>query len=114
MLNNSGLNKNLWPEAICCAIYALNRVVNSSDQTRTPYELWYGSKPNVKNLRVFGEVAVLKKPDHKITGWDEKGAKAIFVNYTDKFNTYKFLENDKLVIACDAIFLNKMVNNNLM
>lgn len=49
--------------------------------------------------------------------WDEKGSKAVIFGYTDRFNTSRFLAGDKIVIACDAVFLNKMhdgesLNNN--
>lgn len=108
LLNNSKLEKELWPEAISCAVYALNRLINMSNPMKTPFELWFGRRPNVKNLRTFGELAILKKPDSLIKGWEEKGMKGIFLNYGGKFNTYKFLCNDKLVMACDVVFLNKM------
>lgn len=111
LLNDSKLDKDLWPEAVFCAVYALNRVLNSSSETTTPYELWHGKRPNVKNLRRFGEIAILKKPDQIISGWNEKGERAIFICYTDRFNTYKFLKEDgKMVITCDAVFINKMYN----
>lgn len=109
MLTNSKLDKNLWAEAINCAIYTLNRVINNSNSVKTPYEMWHQVKPNVKNLRIFGELAILKKQKSQVKGsWDARGSKAIFVGYTDKFNTYKFIEGSKFVIACDAVFLNKM------
>lgn len=63
MLNQSKLDKHFWPEAIACAVYTLNRVINSANKLQTPFELWYGVKPSVKNLRIFGELAVLKKPE---------------------------------------------------
>lgn len=109
MLSHSKLNKNLWAEAVNCATYTLNRVVSQSNVTATPYELWFGVKPNVKNLRVFGEVAIIKKQKSQVEGsWDEKGESAIFVGYTNRFNTYRFLKDGKIFVACDAVFLNKM------
>lgn len=112
MLNKSGLDKNLWPEAVNCAIHTVNRVVNSSNQLKTPYEGWFKKKPSVKNLRIFGEVAIVKKPDRQVTGsWDQKGKKAIFIGYTDRANTYRFLVDNNIVIACDVVFLNQLSNS---
>lgn len=111
MLNKTKLDKSLWAEAIDCAVYTLNRVISSSNKKQTPYEIWHKSKPNVKNLRIFGELAVLKKTvNDKGTSWDSKGMHGIFVNYGDRFNTYKFLVGDKIRQACDVSFLNKLHN----
>lgn len=59
MLNTAKLNKNLWAEAINCAVYVMNRVVNSGNSKQTPYEPWHGYKPDVGNLRIFGELAIV-------------------------------------------------------
>ena len=107
MLNRSKISKDLWPEAICCAVYSLNRVINSR-ANKTPYEQWFNRKPDVSNLRIFGEEAILKKQADKLEhSWDEKGVTARFVNYTDRFNTYRFLLGNKIVVSCDWVFINQ-------
>lgn len=110
LLNNSKLNKNLWPEAINCAAYSLNRAINAANSIQTPYELWFGVKPSVKNLHTFGELAILKKPDRKMTSWEEKGSPGTFLGYTEKFNTFRFLIDGKVTRACDCVFIGKMFN----
>lgn len=110
MLNESKLDKSMWPFAVSCAVYTLNRVINSANNQMTPFELWFKTKPNVKNLRIFGELAILKKPDQQMKSWDEKGSKAVFIGYTNRFNTYFFLKNNKVEKFCDAVFLNKIYN----
>lgn len=113
MLNSSSMEKNLWPDAISCAIYTLNRVVNATNKMNTPYESWFKTKPNVKNIRVFGEVVVLRKPESQVdTSWDQKGSKGIFIGYTERFNTYRILQldNNRITITCDVVFLNRMFN----
>lgn len=52
LLNAASLSHVLWPEAIYSACYVLNRSL-ASNQIVTHYELWYGIRPNVKNLRIF-------------------------------------------------------------
>jgi len=107
MLNRSKIGKDLWPEAISCAVYSLNRVMNARID-KTLYEQWFNRKPDVSNLRVFGEEAILKKQTNMLGhSWDEKGVRVKFVNYTDRFNTYRFLQNNKIVVSCDWVFLNK-------
>ena len=43
-----------WKEAISTAVHTLNKVQLKKDLDQTPYELWYGYKPNVSYLKVFG------------------------------------------------------------
>ncbi|KAI5734494.1 hypothetical protein M8J77_007136 [Diaphorina citri] len=53
MVADSGVDKSLWNEAVCAAVYALNRSpTNSLDDNITPAEMWYSEKPNVKNLKI--------------------------------------------------------------
>jgi len=111
MLNNAKLPKYSWAEAFNCAIYTLNRVVSSSNMNKTRHQIWFKVKPSVRNLHTFGELAVLEKPDGNIQEWDHRGSPAIFVGYTDRFNTLRFFDKGKIVISCDVSFLNKMSEN---
>ena len=43
-----------WKEAINTSSHTLNSVQLKKDSDKTPYELWYGYKPNVSYLKVFG------------------------------------------------------------
>jgi len=106
MLVKSKMAKNLWAEAMNSAVYALNRVIGASHTSKTPYEMWFGHKPNVRNLRIFGQHAILKKPDRYIEGkWDERGMIGRFVGYTELTNTYRFLCNNSIVTSCDTVFI---------
>jgi len=105
LLNASKLEQNLWAEAVRTAIYALNRCINSNDGEKTPYEKWFGSRPNVSNLRIFGQKAFIL--DHHKHGKFELNAReVIFVGYTDTFNTYRFYDksSNKIVVTCDVTF----------
>ena len=62
MLISSGVNLELWPEAINSACYLLNRVVMKQGEIMTPFEKWFSRKPGIKHLRVFGTAAYLNIP----------------------------------------------------
>ena len=47
MLNDSGLPKSLWAEAYNMATYVHNRTLTSALDSRTPYEMVYGIKPDL-------------------------------------------------------------------
>lgn len=99
--------KTVWPYAVSCAVHTLNRTC-SSNSNKTPYEDWFGRKPSVKHLRVFGQAAILKSKQQPKGSWDERGVEAMFLGYTDKPNTQIFLLNGKVVVACDVVFLDRL------
>ena len=57
--NNIGIK--YWKEAINIVVHTLNRVQLKKDSFKTPYELWYGYKPNVSYLKVFGSKCYILK-----------------------------------------------------
>ena len=54
MLEAKKLAANLWAEAMNAAIYIQNRVPHSSVKGKTPFKSYFGHKPDVSKLRVFG------------------------------------------------------------
>ena len=44
----------LWDEDISCSTDIQNRAFYKSVKGKTPYEAWFGQKPNVLNFRIFG------------------------------------------------------------
>ena len=53
-----------YKEAINTTMYTLNRI-QLKDSNQTPYELWYGYKPNVSYLKVFGRKYYILKESRK-------------------------------------------------
>ena len=94
------LPRKYWAEAINTSVYILNRIINSNDRYHTPYELWTGTKPNFNNIHRFGELAIVRTPERERDKLDPKGRRMIFVGYTEKSNTFRFIEphTDRLII----------------
>ena len=57
MLEAKGLDAILWDEAMNVAANIQNRVPHSSVKGKTPFEAYFGHKPNVSNFRVFGSTS---------------------------------------------------------
>lgn len=58
MLDSARLpSATYWPEAVDTANYIHNRTPNKALNGLTPYEVWYGYKPNLSHLRIFGCIA---------------------------------------------------------
>ena len=55
MLTHAGLSNAYWAEAVATATYLRNCMVSIALKVgETPYLLWYGEKPNLKHIRMFG------------------------------------------------------------
>ncbi|KAJ9543763.1 hypothetical protein OSB04_023470 [Centaurea solstitialis] len=64
MLISSGVDQNLWGEAVLSANYLLNKIPRKK-KDESPYELWMGRKPSYKYLRVWGCLAKVAVPPPK-------------------------------------------------
>ena len=62
MLLDASLSKVYWAEAINTATYLKNCSPTKFLQGKTPFEAWYGKKPNVQHLKVFGCTAYAHIP----------------------------------------------------
>ena len=77
----------MWSEAVRTAAYLRNRVPNRGRTDVTLFELWFGKKPNVSHLRVFGSKAFVHVADSQRRKLDAKSIKCVFIGYdwqTDK------------------------------
>lgn len=55
LMIEASIPKYLWVEAIYAATYLINRSPTEALKScKTPAEMWYGTKPDVSKLRVFG------------------------------------------------------------
>lgn len=57
LLFKKKLPKGFWAEAVNTANNLLNIAPTKNLESKTPYEVWYGSKPSVSHLKVFGCIA---------------------------------------------------------
>jgi len=63
MLKARDLSNVLCAEAVTTIVYVLNRTVNRQrDDGKTPFETWFGFKPSVAHLQLFGCNAYLMIP----------------------------------------------------
>ncbi|KAL6312732.1 hypothetical protein AAG906_015139 [Vitis piasezkii] len=61
----------------------------AKELNRTPYEAWYGRKPWVSHLKVFGSVAYTLIDSHNRSKLEEKSVKCIFIGYCSQSKGYK-------------------------
>ena len=96
---------DLWGEAVACVVYVLNRTLNSTFQI-TLYQIWYGTKSNISDLRIFGSTAFIHIPKVERQKLDLKSLKCFFVGYSLTQKAYRFWDpvSRKIKISRDVIF----------
>ncbi|KAK9822062.1 hypothetical protein WJX74_004518 [Apatococcus lobatus] len=105
MLGDSGLSKELWAEAACTACYIRNRSP-ASGRDRTPWELFFGKKPDVGNMRTFGTPAYALTPKELRRKLDDRSELGHFVGYPANTKGYRIaLPSGKVIIASDVTFV---------
>jgi len=73
---------------------------------RAPYQAWYGKKPPVHFLKVFGCVAYIKRLRPHLTKLDDRGQKVVFIGYQSGSKAYRFYDpaTERVHVSRDAIF----------
>lgn len=104
MLYAKDVALNLWAEAVHCAVYLLNRTSSSQTPGVSPYELWYGDKPSLQHVRIFGSVGYVHIAKEKRKKLDKKSVKMLLVGYEQE--NYRMYDKTtrKITISRDVKF----------
>ncbi len=66
MLKQAKLANSFWAEAVSTAAYIQNRMPTTAiKENTTPFERWYGRRPEVSHFRMFGCIVYAHVPDQK-------------------------------------------------
>ena len=121
MLIRAHLNKKFLYHAIKYAavlhnVLPINEITKTNGDLATPYELFHGKKPKIKNLRVFGCPAVRKRysasdkdaTSQQLSRWNlQCGIRCIFIGLPDNRAGWLFYSpNSRLStsVSYDAVF----------
>ena len=106
MLINKNIIQELWSEAVNTAVYILNRTASSQIKNITPYEKWFGRKPDLRNIRVFGSTAYMSIQPQFRKKFDAKSRKLLFVGYDGYSSNYRLWDSDKrrIEVSCNVNF----------
>jgi len=107
MLHEKHLPKRFWAEAASTAVFLQNRLPSRSVKDKTPYEAWYGHKPSLQFLRIFGCLCFSYIPQVKRDKLDKKAVPGIFIGYSVFSKAYKVYEpqTEKIVVSRDVHFI---------
>jgi transposase InsO family protein len=106
MLHEKNMPKIYWAEAAVTAVYLINRCTAEGVHDITPHEKYFGTKPNLSHLKVFGSIAFVHVPDEKRRKLDPKSEKMIFVGYSLEQKGYKCFNpiTQKSRVSRDVVF----------
>lgn len=106
MLQGKNISNGFWAEAINTVVYLKNRSPTKSLELRTPFEAFYGYKPKVSHLKVFGCKEFAHIPKDERRQLDAKPIKCIFIGYCDDQKAYKLFDpsTHKLLEGRDVVF----------
>ena len=79
----------LWVEAAMAVVYVQNRLSHSALGLKTPEEMFFGKKPKVSHLKIFGCPVFIHIPKEKRNKLDPSGKKEIFVGYYEVSKAFK-------------------------
>lgn len=117
MLNASAIKWHFWNEAVLTANYLKNRSPTNAYGkqfiSKTPAEIWYGSKPELSHLRIFGSTCYNHIPDENRSKLEPKSSKCIMLGYGPSLFMYRLwdMEKNKLVTGRHVTFNEKSVLN---
>lgn len=105
IMHESKVPMNMWGEVLYASAYTLNRSPTSAlTVAKTPHEMWFGFKPDLSKLKVFGCVAYAHVNKEHTTKLDMRSRALVMVGYAP--NGFRLWDetNRNIVISRDVKF----------
>ena len=111
MLFHSKMPQRFWAEAVNTTVYLRNQSPTVAVKDKVPFELWYGKKPSVSHLCVFGCNGFVHI--EKAGKLGAKAKRCRFVGYSSEKKGYRIydIEKDKIITQRDIKFLEDQYGN---
>ena len=98
----------LWPEAASYSIYIANRSPTRALPDKTPYEAFWGRKPNVAHLQEFGADCWVLRQDPALHKLARKSRACKFMGFSEESRAYRFYNPDtRLVLTSRNVIFAK-------
>ena len=89
----------------------MRNLVKKDQNEKTPYEKFWGKKPKIDHLKVFGCLAYVKNRKREKSKFDAKARKHVFLGYDSNSTAYLLqdIETRKLTRARNVVFNEKKI-----
>jgi hypothetical protein len=106
MLKGMGVPGRFWGEAVTTAVFVLNRSYTQSVEGKTSFEPWYGRKPDVHFLRIFGCRAHAKITRPHLKKLDDRSVPVVFLGCEPGGKAYRCYDPvaKRMVVSRDVVF----------
>ena len=106
MLDGARLPQRFWAETLSTTVYLRNRCSTKAVEKATPFEAWFGEKPRVDHLRVFGSTAYAHVAKDERGKLDSKAKRCIFLGYGTETKGYRLYYQTKkcVFLSRDVVF----------
>jgi hypothetical protein len=107
LLYGVALEPKYWSVALLHAVYLHNRCVYSHTGI-TPFEGWWGVKPNLKYLKLFGARVCVKRTGDRRSKLDKHDFSGLFLGYTSTDQNIRYLDlNSGITKTCQHATFNE-------
>ncbi|KAJ9524038.1 hypothetical protein QJQ45_022468 [Haematococcus lacustris] len=103
ILHAADISLSFWAHAVKYANY-IRCLLPVSGQPLTPWEAFYGVKPDLSGLRVFGCRVWLHVPDQKRSKLQPKSIEGLFIGYQPGSKAYLVQVNGRETSSKDIVF----------
>jgi hypothetical protein len=108
-LRDGDLLANLWVEAICAACIIINLQSSKSHPDKTPTKLFFGIKPSISTLCVFGSLVYIHLTKPNCNKLDPRSRPCLHLSFDNQVKGYRCYDSAlrKVIISKDVHFLEK-------
>ena len=106
MLQGKNISNCFWAKYINIVVYLNSMSPTNKLELQTPFESFYGYKPRISHLIIFGCRAFAHIPKDDRRKLDVKSIECVFVGYCDDHKAYKLFHpsSHRLIASRDVVF----------
>lgn len=105
LLKSMNVPGRLWGEAVRHSVYLLNRLPTKAMGDKTPFEGWWGRKPNLGYLKVFGCIAHVRVAGSHLKKLDDRSKPMVYLGVDEGCKAHRMLDvtGNKIVVSRDIV-----------
>jgi hypothetical protein len=106
MMKAKRMPAEFWGEAVSTSVFILNRAPTKSLKGMMPFETWFGRKPDVSFLKMFGRIGHVKKTKLNLAKLEDRSTPMVLLGYEEGNKAYRLYDprGGKVVVSQDVVF----------